>query len=497
MKTYKRILCYLLIALLLIPNLCARSVSAKVTTSPSGKTSSDPLVGRWKRVGANDARAGMVIVVTKTKSNTYEATVVKSATDDDGVFKINDTKWKDVKLYDENTYRGLDHYYYGDSTKKYTYIEIELTLVGNNKIDVKTITTTLDGIPLDDDYTGKTHSWERYDIYDASLDGWPVMNTYETVGNCNYYFWDYLINGFGNKYSKKNIKGIKNLVKKENSIYTLTSDKSPSRNNGSCFGMAITSMLIQQGYLSVPGVKCLSLNGYDTTTANNDPMLKSNSDLFNLVERYQLFNKLISGNDYMIKSENYIEKLLKWDYKEPLLLQVRWTLSEKNASDPIADAGHSLVLDPSKGSDDLYYDSRHPNAFTTTSEGNIKLDGYKRFYLYDPNYACCSEPNTVSKITSTAKQRYNNQRYIDINLNTGDWNLRLSENSDIANITIGLSTILGTDIQKEYITLNGKTYTDDQNYSVSNYICFYSLSDLKLPLLDTTSLKSESVIYVN
>ena len=246
--------------------------------------------------------------------------------------------------------------------------------------------------------------------FDLKKDGHCVVNSAQGF---NYNSWK---NWFG-------LFGYKIPLERYQEVYGKSYTKHIYKQNittwgGSCFGMSSTAALIYKDklelsdYTSKSGV--LASIGYDDmiTKSGGQVYLRLNNDskLTKLIERYQIWNssddlyslRLENLKKYKTYEEMFSDALAKVeDKKQPLLAIIFW---ERNSSK----VGHALVVDSSRKPKDLG-------------------DGWKRVYLYDPNNP--SFESFKSK-TPISPYLYAEDRYIDINEDTGYWEMSPTVNSN-------------------------------------------------------------------
>ncbi|MBQ4529459.1 MAG: leucine-rich repeat protein [Lachnospiraceae bacterium] len=189
---------------------------------------------------------------------------------------------------------------------------------------------------------------------------------------------------------------------------------------GNCFGMAATAVLFYKESISLKPYlqedkNTLNSGGYEMLCENVDGSyyfaVRKESELTKLIERYQIWQDSVEfrndrKND-IERYENIKTALKRIEEKEPLLLAVYW-----------ASGGHAFVVDS----------SRSPEKSS---------DGWYRIYLYDPNHPYFGK--LAGTFTPIQSYQTANERYIDINIENGQWKMdvMVSSNSDSDGVKVG------------------------------------------------------------
>lgn len=189
---------------------------------------------------------------------------------------------------------------------------------------------------------------------------------------------------------------------------------------GNCFGMAATSVLFYKETIPLKPYlqedkNTLNAGGYEVLCEDEDGKyyfaVRKESELTKLIERYQIWQESEEFRQDLINDakryENTEIALKRIEEKEPLMLAVYWD-----------DGGHAFVVDS----------SRKPEEFS---------DGWYRIYLYDPNHPYFGDlANTYTPICAYQTA---NERYIDINVENGQWKMdvMVSSNSGSDSVKVG------------------------------------------------------------
>lgn len=199
---------------------------------------------------------------------------------------------------------------------------------------------------------------------------------------------------------------------------------------GNCFGMSVVSILSYLGKISLGDYQKAEVplpdTAYDHIISEDFGTyccLEKDSELTKLIERYFVLQFSTSVVDLRLKSisfcENEPERMQRYlnsvrQEKIPYMLSVHWYNDEDNP------AGHALVVDSAREPQNL---------------GN----GWHRIFLYDPN-------NPYHRFSNESPAPYYNQagnRYIDINVITGDWHMSAIVNAN----PDSKSSLIGSDVE--------------------------------------------------
>lgn len=259
------------------------------------------------------------------------------------------------------------------------------------------------------------------DGFSHNDNGWPILNWSDSFE----YGWFYKIpieryrEVYGNSFSKQEYKQV-------------------SKNwGGNCAGLSMSAILFYNQELNIQNYKdtngLLNKVGYDEV---NDvfgrgcmPILKQNSELTKLIERYQIYqnseefyrmwkiflNKNIGDYDETGKFMWYPKKMFKMavdginnNKSKPFYIQVNWKYKGN-------DGGHALVTDTTKKPVDL---------------GN----GWYQISLYD-----CNTPyfNKFAGKNHPVAFDKSNERYLYVNIENGGWNMEIQANAGTEQLHIG------------------------------------------------------------
>jgi len=365
----------ILVLLMIFPNDIFAQYIDIDTTNPIA-TTADPLIGRWER--DTNLVGEMIINVTK-KNDSYEAVIEKSTGEYANYnFKIGDIKWKEIKKKSNTTYTGKDLFRNKTNEDKYSYVDINISLSSDGNIDIKAIYK--DGQKAN---MGEYQKWRKLkNNFNLTINSWPIQNTRTSYG------YNFLINDY-----KIPLERYIEVFGESIKPYYKSMDKTWA---GNCFGMSVSAAMHNLGTLELPNVTILTRDGYNDfrntsilsiATKEQEPILTKGSELAKIIERYQIYGDITE--DYRKESaRSYMETLKNWDKVEPLLVNVYWS-----------GVGHALITDTSRKIESLE-------------------DGYKRIYLYDPNYPYFMNLDDINLPDYYSKA---SERYIDINESTGDW----------------------------------------------------------------------------
>ena len=219
--------------------------------------------------------------------------------------------------------------------------------------------------------------------------------------------------------------------------------------NGNCFGMVLSSILFYEDKLeldSYPDIKNKGVNEpcYDYFDKDDDVHLYTDSELTAMIERYQIAQR--SDGCKRLKKESmyrnteglaYIERVMDTNITKilfqnviediraectPYILSVSWPREgETHENGTPKTEAHAMVVDSSRAVESL----------SDGTKPTYKGAGWYRIYLYDPNnpyshkvYDSYNEYN-INQANKEAKNRY-----IDVNINDGRWQIATSANSD-------------------------------------------------------------------
>lgn len=232
---------------------------------------------------------------------------------------------------------------------------------------------------------------------------------------------------------------------------------------GNCFGMAAASILtylkkINLGEYQEPGVP-LAETAYDHIVSENFGTyccLDRTSEFTKLIERYYIlqFSQQVvalrqKATPIMEREPARIQRFFHDIYQKriPYMLTACWNTGRRMA-------GHAMAVDS----------MRDPEVL-----GN----GWHRIYLYDPNnpYHIFSEKDSEEEPVYYYKQAQN--RYIDVNVVTGDWHMNAVVNAEGGSDS--RSDVIGSDTRKKnaFISfLNCETFPSDFTEKASMYPSF-------------------------
>lgn len=242
--------------------------------------------------------------------------------------------------------------------------------------------------------------------YNTRYDSYYNQNVYEIAPYSRYK------EVFGNSITRE----IYNLMYNNESWY------------GNCYGMVSSAALLYKNKINKnnyikKGTNSLTSGGYDELVTGNGAYVKlyKNSKLTSLIERYQiwqdsteyraLFEKGL--NTFRSKSQVQAFSDVIKDIKnkgETYLLTVRWQDQMSGNMN-----GHAMLVDS----------SRKPKELN---------DGWTRVYLYDPNYPYFEGFGNNNPDYSYTKSL---ERYIDLNIKTGQWRIDIKTNAGQSNSSVG------------------------------------------------------------
>ena len=241
---------------------------------------------------------------------------------------------------------------------------------------------------------------------------------------------------------------------------------------GSCFGMALTSVLFYEDKLELetyPDIETKGINKvcYDYFDELDSACLYTDSELTAMLERYQItqnsdgcrrqkIKSMLYNTSGLADSENVVEANITKELfqniitgintkHKPYLLCVWWIKEGKVPKE----AAHAMIVDSSRAVQDL----------SDGTKPTYKGAGWYRIYLYDPNRPYSNKKFIGSNTDDIkeAKEAAKN-RYIDVNVNDGRWQLTVASNSESG------------------VQLAG--YGDKGNYIEGSKIAFYDTDDL-------------------
>lgn len=201
--------------------------------------------------------------------------------------------------------------------------------------------------------------------------------------------------------------------------------------DGNCSGMCATAVLCYKGRISLErfyrkGEDTLNKGAVDKTAKYTTGVyynrLKKDSDLKKLIEEYQAWGASWDYAEFRLRNyfryghdstnlapyfSNILEEIQQ--RREPFLVSVEWQETLKDGS--VKPQGHCMVVDS----------SRKPSKIIT-SDGN---NGWYRIWLYDPNHPYYEFPDGKKGLSDFYDKAQ--ERYIDINIENGQWKLSCSE----------------------------------------------------------------------
>ena len=219
--------------------------------------------------------------------------------------------------------------------------------------------------------------------------------------------------------------------------------------NGNCFGMVLSSILFYEDKLELDSYSDIAIRGvnescYDFFDVEDDVHLYTDSELTAIIERYQIaqssdgckrlrkesmfrntegmayLEKVTDANITRVLFQNVIADIKS--ERTPYILSVEWVKEEEyHEGETPKPTAHAMVVDSSRAVESL----------SDGTKPSYKGEGWYRIYLYDPNnpyshkvYDSYNEYN-INQANKEAKNRY-----IDVNINDGRWQIATSANSD-------------------------------------------------------------------
>lgn len=228
--------------------------------------------------------------------------------------------------------------------------------------------------------------------------------------------------------------------------------------NGNCFGMSATSALFYKNKLhcaSYPAVEISDLNDmYDEALyCNGDKdlpqrLIYSKSEITKIIEQYQIWQNSNEATDLKRESISKLADIQDFNEftnfmttqddkssivtmfknvingiqtsQEPYMLSVFWDTNNTDDSGNAIRTGHALVVDSSRGVQKL-----------SPANSYYKEEGWYRIYLYDPNNPYWNHCNKGDILPCKEDQKDALNRYVNINVNTGEWQIKASINGTI------------------------------------------------------------------
>lgn len=228
--------------------------------------------------------------------------------------------------------------------------------------------------------------------------------------------------------------------------------------NGNCFGMSATSTLFHKNMLhcaSYPAIEISDLNDiydkafyYDGDKDFPQRLIYGESEITKIIEQYQIWqmskestylqresiSKLADIQDYngftsfMATQDDKSSMVTMFKNvingiqtsQEPYMLSVYWDTNKIDDSGNAIRVGHAMVVDSSRGVQKL-----------SSANSYYEKEGWYRIYLYDPNNPYWNHYNKGGILPSKEEQKDALNRYINININTGEWQIKASINETI------------------------------------------------------------------
>ncbi len=278
---------------------------------------------------------------------------------------------------------------------------LKIHLLAGSELQVNAIKY---GIPYE---TLDTYSYKKQSNgFDLKKDGYCFINSGKAFSYPNNYKipYDVYRSVFGNSYTHQQYKSV-------------------GKWGGNCFGMSATAALFEKKKLDFSTYSSGTVNSYyDSYDWLREILkLKSKSKLLRLIEQYQVWQDSQEANDVITslnkEAQSFAGLFLKVidivnKTKEPLMMGVSWDKEDGKS------AGHALVVDTSRAPTDL--------------GGNTW-----RLYLYDPN----SPYSDSNKQLNASVYSEHSNRYIDLNVVSGEWKMTVSTNADGSPCEIGTPTV--------------------------------------------------------
>lgn len=278
---------------------------------------------------------------------------------------------------------------------------LKIHLLAGSELQVNAIKY---GIPYE---TLDTYAYRKQSNgFDLKKDGYCFINSGKAFSYPNNYKipYDVYRSVFGNSYTHQQYKSV-------------------GKWGGNCFGMSATAALFEKKKLDFSTYSSGTVNSYyDSYDWLREILkLKSKSKLLRLIEQYQVWQDSQEANDVITslnkEAQSFAGLFLKVidivnKTKEPLMMGVSWDKEDGKS------AGHALVVDTSRAPTDL--------------GGNTW-----RLYLYDPN----SPYSDSNKQLNASVYSEHSNRYIDLNVVSGEWKMTVSTNADGSPCEIGTPTV--------------------------------------------------------